>query len=400
MLSLRAETGRSEQPIHPAALQAIGTTVTVTTPPAIVTGPRRMCEPTRTAARRPAGVSDPRRRFLASWLAGVIAVTAAALVAGCGSSAPASSPGTSALGLAAAGSGPGFLAAGSPSRLPGNILVADRNNNRLIVISPRGQLVWSKPIAGPSDAYLTPTGRSIIVTQHGGFDVVRLGVVSGTVSYRYGHSGHPGAADDHLHDPQTAQQLPDGRLVIADKSNCRIIFVTPPSHRPAAVLGRPGTCVHDPPRSFSYPDAAFPTARGGLVVTELTPAWVDLLSTTGSLIAALRVNGLSAPYDANEFGRDRIVATSHSSPGAVEEFSTSGRVLWRYGPASGPGMLDSPSLARVLPGGDLLVCDSGNQRIVVIDPRRDTIVWQYGHTGRAGSAPGFVHTPDSAVLVP
>jgi DNA-binding beta-propeller fold protein YncE len=74
-------------------------------------------------------------------------------------------------------------------------------------------------------------------------------------------------------------------------------------------------------------------------------------------------------------------------------------VLWSYGPTSGPGELDKPSLAVRLPGGDVLVCDSDNDRIIVIDPQTDTIVWQYGHTHVPGSTPGYLHTPDSAILV-
>ena len=36
----------------------------------------------------------------------------------------------------------------------------------------------------------------------------------------------------------------------------------------------------------------------------------------------------------------------------------------------------------------------------VIDPNSDTIVWQYGHTGKPGSKPGYLHTPDSVDLFP
>ena len=86
--------------------------------------------------------------------------------------------------------------------------------------------------------------------------------------------------------------------------------------------------------------------------------------------------------------------------GEIEEFETNGKVLWRYDFTSGDGELDRPSLAEVLPDGDVLVCDSGNDRIVVIDPQTDTIIWQYGHTGKPGDKPGYLHTPDSAVLVP
>lgn len=335
-------------------------------------------------------------RRLVVLVVGVVAVVA--IVLGIGTDPP-STAGRGAS-VAGAGSGPGYLAAGSPGGLPGNILVADRNNDRLIILSPQGQTVSTKQIAGPSDAYFSPNGKSIFVTQHGAFDVARLGVVSGSVSYRYGHSGRPGPGDGYLHDPQTAQQLPDGRLLIADKSNCRILFVLPPAHTASTVLGRPRSCAHDPPRFFSFPDAAFPTRGGGLVVSELVPAWVDLLNRDGTLRAALRVPGLSAPYDANQSSGGMLIATSHARPGAIEEFTTAGRVLWRYAPASGPAALGLPSLAVVVPGGDVLVCDSGNDRVVVIDPRRNTIVWQYGHTGRAGSGPGYLHTPDSAILVP
>jgi hypothetical protein len=183
-------------------------------------------------------------------------------------------------------------------------------------------------------------------------------------------------------------------------SNCRILIVRPPGRRPATILGKTRRCVHDAPATFSYPDAAFPTTGGGIIVTELTPAWIDLLSRGHTLLRAFRVTGLTAPDDANQFAPGRFVATSHSLPGAVEEFTATGRVLWRFAPQRGPGELDRPSLAQVLPDGDVLVSDSGNDRLLVIAPRTDAIVWQYGHTRRAGDRPGYLHTPDSAVLLP
>lgn len=94
----------------------------------------------------------------------------------------------------------------------------------------------------------------------------------------------------------------------------------------------------------------------------------SLLSNVHALLAALRVSGLSAPCDANQSAGGELIATSHSRPGAVEEFSATGKVLWRYAVASGPGQLSLPSLAQILPGDDVLVCDSGNDRVVVIDP--------------------------------
>jgi hypothetical protein len=77
-----------------------------------------------------------------------------------------------------------------------------------------------------------------------------------------------------------------------------------------------------------------------------------------------------------------------------------GRVLWRYGPAYGPGRLDHPSLAMPLPNGNIAVNDDNRDRVVVIEPRRKRIVWQYGHTDISGTAAGYLNTPDGMDFVP
>ena len=62
--------------------------------------------------------------------------------------------------------------------------------------------------------------------------------------------------------------------------------------------------------------------------------------------------------------------------------------------------LSFPSLAQVLPDGNVLVTDSGDDRVVVIDRHTDAIVWQYGHTGVPGRRAGYLDSPDGAVVVP
>jgi hypothetical protein len=44
--------------------------------------------------------------------------------------------------------------------------------------------------------------------------------------------------------------------------------------------------------------------------------------------------------------------------------------------------------------------DDWNDRVIVVDPRTDKIVWQYGHTGVPGTAPGYLNIPDGVDLVP
>ncbi len=290
--------------------------------------------------------------------------------------------------------------------VPQNVLIADRNNSRIISISPKGQVVWTHAVSAPSDAYLSYTGHTAVITQHTKSRIFTLEVDPSIVNYIYGHANKAGSANNYLRDPQTAQELSSGGdIVIADLGNCRILFVRPKTHVPVNVLGGSATdCVHhvlSAPYTFSKPDAAFPASNGDLVVTELSPAWVDVFDKSLKLLDQIKLSdaGFTAPYDANEYAPGDLIVVDRTKPGIVEEFTATGTPLWRYDVTSGAGELDRPTLARVLPGGNVLVADSGNDRVVVIDNSKK-IIWQYGHTHVSGSAPGYLHTPDSVTLVP
>ena len=67
---------------------------------------------------------------------------------------------------------------------------------------------------------------------------------------------------------------------------------------------------------------------------------------------------------------------------------------------SGPNLLDKPSLAVRLPNGLIAANDDYGDRVILIDPRTSRIVWQYGHTGVASSAPGYLSKPDGLDFLP
>jgi hypothetical protein len=46
-----------------------------------------------------------------------------------------------------------------------------------------------------------------------------------------------------------------------------------------------------------------------------------------------------------------------------------------------------------------MVNDDYNDRMVAIDPSTKALVWQYGETGRAGTAPEHLNTPDGFDLL-
>jgi hypothetical protein len=106
------------------------------------------------------------------------------------------------------------------------------------------------------------------------------------------------------------------------------------------------------------------------------------------------------PSDPQPLPGGRVLLADYSSPGHVLIMDRQGRVLWRFGRASGRDRLDHPSLAMALPNGDVAVNDDYRHRVVVIDPRTNQIVWQYGHPDVSGTAPGFLNTPDGMDFIP
>jgi hypothetical protein len=298
------------------------------------------------------------------------------------------------------------LAPGShPSVLPGDVLIADRSNSRLLVVDPQGRIVWrfgdARTLPLPDDAFFSPDGRRIVATEEDVDTISIVDVATRRVVWRYGTFNSPGSSRSHLDHPDDAMLVPGGAVVGADIENCRLIELQPPAHRLVRALGSPVRgCVHAPPQAWASPNGAFPLSTGGYLVTEINGAWVDALSSSGRVLWSTHTPGIYYPSDTNEVRPGLYLTAGWQSPGIVEEFDRRGGLVWRYRPRPGDPQLDHPSLALPLPNGDVLLNDDFNDRVVVIDPRTNRIVWQYGHTGVPGSAPGFLSRPDGVDLAP
>ena len=135
-------------------------------------------------------------------------------------------------------------------------------------------------------------------------------------------------------------------------------------------------------------------------MSEINGSYIDEFTLGGRLVRTYRAP-VSYPSDPQLTRNGNIIVADYARPGGVVILSRrTGRVLWSYRPASGPGMLDHPSLAAMLPNGDVIVGDDFNDRIVIIDPHTGRIVWQYGHTAVGGTGPGYLHIPDGFDFVP
>lgn len=296
-----------------------------------------------------------------------------------------------------------------PSVLPGPVLIADRDNNRLLKVSPSGRILWRFPAAGelsagqsfklPDDAFFSPDGREVIVTQEDDFVISVIDVARHRIVYRYGHPGVPGSEPGYLHNPDDALLMPSGEILSADIKNCRVLVIRPPAHAPVRQLGQTGACAHELGVSYGSPNGAFPMSNGNTAITEINGDWLDVLSPDGRPILSTHPPGFTYPSDTNEVRPGLFLSADYTRPGALETFTPDGRLQWRYKP-TGHAALDQPSLALPLPNGDVLANDDKNHRVIVVDPRTNRIVWQYGHTHVRGTGDGFLSNPDGVDLAP
>jgi hypothetical protein len=327
--------------------------------------------------------------------------------------APASAGGLAALWAPqnVVGSQPGTAAAyeGASTRTgpAGFILIADRGNNRILVVDPRGTVVFLYPTPADlaagrrlvfnDDTFVEPGGQALIANEEDNHAIVEVRLADHSLRVLFGHPGELGSDKTHLNTPDDAYTLPDGSFTVADAYNCRILFIA--AGRVIRQYGSSASCRHEPPRHFGAVNGDTPVPGGGVMVSEIPGNWIDEIGPEGKLVFAVRAP-VSYPSDPQPLPGGRILLADYASPGHILIIDQRGGVLWRYGPAQGYGRLDHPSLALALPNGDVAVNDDFRHRVIVIDPRINRIVWQYGHTDQPGTAAGYLNTPDGMDFVP
>jgi hypothetical protein len=292
-----------------------------------------------------------------------------------------------------------------PGPVPGYVLIADRNANKLLIVSPSKRIVWQFPRPGdlrpgqsfydPDDAFLAPGDRRIVTNEEFNDQIAQIDIRTHRLVWSYGRSGVAGSASGELSNPDDAYAWPNHTITVADIRNCRVLRLSP-AHRIVEELGGTG-CSHDPPRSLSSPNGATPLPDGGMLVTEIG-GWVDRFDRQGRLMFTTRTP-TSYPSDAQLLADGNVLVAGFDTPGRVDVITPHGQIVWTYGPASGPGALDRPSLAERWPNGMIAITDDWHHRIVVVDPRTKRIVWQYGRLGVPSAAAGYLSKPDGLDLL-
>jgi hypothetical protein len=302
------------------------------------------------------------------------------------------------------GTASAYEAASRLSGLPGFLMIADRGNNRILVVNPRHVVVFRYPGPGDrgrlfydDDAFVEPGGEGVISNEEDNHAIVELQIRTRSLHVLFGHPGVAGSDATHVNTPDDAYMLPDGTFTVADAGNCRILFIR--AHRIVRSYGHSGACRHAPPRYLGSVNGDTPLPGGGVMASEIEGNLIDEIGPEGRLRWAVHAP-VAYPSDPQPLPGRRVLLADYADPGHVLIISRHDKVLWRYGPTAGRGRLDHPSLAMALPNGDVAVNDDYRHRVLVIDPRTNRIVWQYGHTDLAGTRSGYLNTPDGMDFVP
>ena len=285
------------------------------------------------------------------------------------------------------------------------LLIADRGNNRLLVLDDTGSIVWTYPnppsmppppgprgFYFPDDAFFVNHGTAIISNQEENETIVKIGYPSGALLWSYGHPAQPGSAPGYLHEPDDAYLLKNGNISVADATNCRILVISPAGgvvHQ----VGTTGLCVHRPPTGIASPNGDTPLADGNILVSETTGSYISEYTQTGSLVWTAHV-AIGYPSDPQQLGPNLYMCADYSNPGGIIEFNRSGQILYEYRATAGINRLNQPSLAELLPSGVFMVNDDYRNRMAAIDPTTQALVWDYGVPDVPGTAPGMLSIPD------
>ena len=259
---------------------------------------------------------------------------------------------------------------------PGNVLIADQSNGRVIEVTPKGQIVWhfgrgpnmcdASSIVGTNDTQrvgkLTlmagtgvPLGADVL---HPGFSCTDNRVLlvneDGKIVWRYGQFGVTGSGPNELSVPVQDTFLPNGDVLITDQSNERIIEVKP------SKTGVGGTIV------WQY----------GTTGVAANPADPEANQLNNPNSAELLPNGHVLIADENDNRAIEVVPNRSTGVGGTIVDTWTGVI---HGVA-----LSGVAFASRLPNGHTLITDSNNARIVEVD-RHHAFVWQYVTNTQAGS---------------
>jgi hypothetical protein len=236
-------------------------------------------------------------------------------------------------------------------------------DNRVIVVDEFRRIVWQYGQAGvggsgfnqlntPVAATVMPNS-DVLITDQVNERVIQVAPKTHKILWQYGTTGVAGSGPNQLSNPNSAELLENGHILIADENNNRVIEVDQSNN---AI-------------KWQYP---------------VTP---DPKLLNGAAFASRLPNGHTLITDSNN---NRII-----------EVDKSGNLAWSYATNARKGSIANPlptRAVRLRDTEDTLISDQFNHQVFRV--RKDgTIVWSLGTIGVSGKGLGLLNAPYDAKVI-
>jgi hypothetical protein len=211
--------------------------------------------------------------------------------------------------------------------------------------------------------------------------------------WQYGQFGVTGFGPNQLNTPVQNTYLPNGNVLITDQGNERIIEVQRSNNAIVWQYGQNGV-VGIGPNQLNNPNAAELLANGNILISdENNNRAIEVThSVPSTIIATFTAHGIvSGVAFASRLANGHTLITD-SNNARIVEVDSGDNVVWSYVTNARPGSNTTPLPTRAvrLVNGDTLISDQFNDQVIEVNPSM-AIVVSYGTI----NAPGF--SPSTAV---
>jgi outer membrane protein assembly factor BamB len=313
-------------------------------------------------------------------------------------------------------------AQGNYFNTPGNILISDQYNNRVIEVNPdTHRVVWSfgngssvaglHSVVGVNDAQRVgpftliagtgvPAGAEPTCPSGCADNRVMLVTPKGKIIWQYGQAGVTGSGPNQLNTPVQNTWLPNGHILITDQGNARVIEVTLDKSI-VWQYGQTGV-TGDGWDQLNNPNSAELLDNGHILIADENNNRVIEVTHSHEIVwsyGCATCTQLSGAAFASRLP-DGTTLITDSNNNRILDVDQWGNVVWTYYTNARPGSVSSPLPTRavLLETGNVLISDQYNMQVIEIDPSQN-IVFQQGKVGVAGRSYDMLNGPYDAKVV-
>jgi len=313
-------------------------------------------------------------------------------------------------------------AQGNAFNTPGNILISDQYNNRVIEVNPvTHRAVWhfgnGSSVAGPNsvvgvnDAQRVgpftliagtgvPPGAEPKCPNGCADNRVMLVDPDGNIFWQYGQAGVTGSGPNQLNTPVQNTFLPNGDILVTDQANERVIEITL-EKKIVWQYGQTGI-VGSGHNQLNNPNSAELLDNGNILIADENNNRVIEVNRKHKTVwsyGSPTGTELSGAAFASRLP-DGTTLITDSNNNRILDVGSSGNVVWTYYTNTRAGSVSAPLPTRavMLKTGNILISDQYNMQVIEIDSNQN-IVFSQGTIGVPGKTFDMLNGPYDAKVV-